>query len=161
MSSRKGEDIMSTDNAPTDGITITRVFDAPRELVFRAWTTPEHFAAWYGGDAQAPLDRVSLDVRPGGKWSLVLVVPGHGEMPFYGVYREVDAPQRLVFTLKDGSAPADIEGEIVTVTFADLGDRTEMVFHQGGGNLTAEQYERAEAGWDTFFDALVQVLAKG
>lgn len=160
MSSRKGEDIMSTDNEATDGITITRVFDAPRELVFRAWTTPEQFAAWYGGDAP-PLDRVSMDVRPGGSWSLVLVVPGHGEMPFHGVYREVDAPRRLVFTLKDGGAPADIEGEIVTVTFADLGGSTEMVFHQGGGNLGPEDYQRAEAGWDTFFDALAQVLVEG
>lgn len=73
MSSRKGEDIMSTDNEATDGITITRVFDAPRELVFRAWTTPEQFAAWYGGDApQFP--GPGLDGRPS-RWQLE---PGAG-----------------------------------------------------------------------------------
>ncbi|WP_406422272.1 SRPBCC domain-containing protein [Streptomyces sp. NBC_00873] len=142
-----------------EGIDITRIFDASRELVFEAWTTPEHFAAWYGGDAEVPLDRVSMDVRPGGRWSLVVVVPGT-EMPFHGVYREVVAPERLVFTLKDATAPDDIEGEIVTVTFTDRGDRTtEMVFQQRGGNLTAEQYAAAEDGWEAFFDALVSRLA--
>ncbi|WP_327244110.1 SRPBCC family protein [Streptomyces sp. NBC_01320] len=142
-----------------EGIDITRILDAPRELVFEAWTTPEHFAAWYGGDAEVPLDRVSMDVRPGGTWSLVIVVPGT-EMPFHGVYREVVAPERLVFTLKDATAPDDIEGEVVTVTFADRGDKTtEMVFQQRGGNLTAEQYAAAEDGWEAFFDALVNRLA--
>lgn len=142
-----------------EGIDITRVLDAPRELVFEAWTTPEHFAAWYGGDAEVPLDRVSMDVRPGGAWSLVIVVPGT-EMPFHGVYREVVAPERLVFTLKDATAPAAVEGETVTVTFTDRGDKsTEMVFTQRGGNLTAEQYAAAEDGWDAFFDALVTRLA--
>jgi uncharacterized protein YndB with AHSA1/START domain len=145
----------------TDGITITRVFDAPRALVYKAWTTPEHFAAWYGGaDAEVPLDRISLDVRPGGAWSLVMLVPDHGEMPFHGVYREVVAPERLVFTVKDASSPDDIEGEIVTVTFADRGESTEMVFHQGGGNLTGEQYEGAKHGWGLFFDALSDHLPK-
>lgn len=142
-----------------EGIDITRILDAPRELVFEAWTTPEHFAVWYGGDAEVPLDRVSMDVRPGGTWSLVIVVPGT-EMPFHGVYREVVAPERLVFTLKDATAPDDIEGEIVTVTFTDRGDKTtEMVFQQRGGNLTAEQYAAAEDGWEAFFDALVNRLA--
>ncbi|MFC9623046.1 SRPBCC domain-containing protein [Streptomyces sp. NPDC056930] len=142
-----------------EGIDITRILDAPRELVFEAWTTPERFAAWYGGDAEVPLDRVSMDVRPGGAWSLVIVVPGT-EMPFHGVYREVLAPERLVFTLKDATAPADTEGETVTVTFTDRGDKTtEMAFKQRGGNLTAEQYAAAEDGWEAFFDALVARLA--
>lgn len=141
-----------------EGIDITRVFEAPRERVFEAWTTPEDFAAWYGADAEVPLDRVSMDVRPGGAWSLVIVVPGT-EMPFHGVYREVIAPERLVFTLKDATAPADIEGEVVTATFTELGDRsTEVVFQQRGGNLTAEQYAAAEDGWEAFFDTLAHHL---
>ncbi|MFF9345622.1 SRPBCC domain-containing protein [Streptomyces sp. NPDC014734] len=142
-----------------DGIDIIRVLDAPRERVFEAWTTPEHFAAWYGGDAEVPLDRVSMDVRPGGTWSLVMVVPGV-EMPFHGVYREVAAPERLVFTMKDATAPADIEGETIAVTFGERGrGTTEMVFRQRGGNLTAEQYAAAEDGWEAFFDALAARLA--
>lgn len=142
-----------------EGIDITRVVEAPRERVFAAWTVPEDFAAWYGGDADVPLERVSLDVTPGGEWSLVIVVPG-AEMPFHGVYREVSAPERLVFTLKDRSAPADTEGEIVTVTFTERGRKsTEMVFQQRGGHLTPEQYAAAEDGWEAFFDALDVRLA--
>ncbi|MGW8883711.1 SRPBCC family protein [Streptomyces sp. NPDC055749] len=141
-----------------EGIDITRVFDAPRERVFEAWTTPERFAAWYGGDADVPLDRVSMDVRPGGEWSLVIVVPGT-EMPFHGVYREVVEPERLAFSLKDASAPDEAEGEIVTATFTGHGRTTEMVFRQRGGNLTPEQYAAAEDGWEAFFDTLTTVLA--
>ncbi|MFD9541665.1 SRPBCC domain-containing protein [Streptomyces sp. NPDC060022] len=142
-----------------EGIDITRVVEAPRDRVFAAWTVPEDFAAWYGGDADVPLDRVSMDVTPGGEWSLVIIVPG-AEMPFHGVYREVSAPERLVFTLKDRSAPADVEGEIVTVTFTERSRKsTEMVFQQRGGNLTPEQYAAAEDGWDAFFDALDARLA--
>lgn len=142
-----------------EGIDITRLVAAPRERVFEAWTVPEDFAAWYGGDADVPLDRLSMDVTPGGEWSLVIVVPG-AEMPFHGVYREVAAPERLVFTLKDRSAPPDAEGETVTVTFAEKGRKsTGMAFRQRGGNLTPEQYAAAEDGWEAFFDALDARLA--
>ncbi|MFJ8982083.1 SRPBCC domain-containing protein [Streptomyces sp. NPDC102282] len=142
-----------------EGIDITRVVAAPRDRVFEAWTVPEDFAAWYGGDADVPLDRVSMEVVPDGAWSLVILVPGV-EMPFHGVYREVSAPERLVFTLKDGSAPEDVEGETVTVTLTELSrNSTEMVFRQRGGHLTPEQYAAAEDGWEAFFDALDARLA--
>ncbi|MEV1048505.1 SRPBCC domain-containing protein [Streptomyces sp. NPDC049916] len=142
-----------------EGIDLTRVLDAPQQRVFAAWTSPEDFAAWYGGDADVPLDRVAMDVRPGGTWSLVIVVPGV-EMPFHGVYQEVSEPDGLIFTLKDGSGPEDAEGENVTVTFSDLGGgRTELAFQQRGGNLTPEQYAAAEDGWEAFFDALAERLA--
>ncbi|MFG3403894.1 SRPBCC domain-containing protein [Streptomyces sp. NPDC048142] len=142
-----------------EGIDLTRVLHAPQQRVFAAWTSPEDFAAWYGGEADVPLDRVAMDVRPGGAWSLVIVLPGV-EMPFHGVYREVSEPDGLVFTLKDGSAPDDTEGEIVTVAFSDLGDgTTELAFQQRGGHLTAEQYAAAEDGWEAFFDALAARLA--
>ncbi|MCX4502724.1 SRPBCC family protein [Streptomyces anulatus] len=142
-----------------EGIDLTRVLHAPQRRVFAAWTSPEDFAAWYGGEADVPLDRVAMDVRPGGAWSLVIVMPGV-EMPFHGVYREVSEPDGLVLTLKDASAPEGAEGEIVTVTFSDLGDgTTELAFQQRGGNLTPEQYAAAEDGWEAFFDALAARLA--
>ncbi|MFH9618083.1 SRPBCC family protein [Streptomyces pratensis] len=144
-----------------EGIDITRVVAAPRDRVFEVWTVPEDFAAWYGGDADVPLDRVSMDVTPGGEWSLVMVVPG-AEMPFHGVYREVSAPERLVFTLRDRSAPPGTEGETVTVTFTERSRKsTEMVVRQRGGNLTPEQYAAAEDGWEAFFDALDALLGAG
>ncbi|MFE5242732.1 MULTISPECIES: SRPBCC family protein [unclassified Streptomyces] len=142
-----------------EGIDITREVAAPRDRVFAAWTVPEDFAAWYGGDADVPLDRVSMDVAPGGAWSLVIVVPGT-EMPFHGVYQEVSPPERLVFTLKDAGAPEGTEGETVTVTLTEKSrTSTEMVFRQRGGNLTPEQYAAAEDGWEAFFDALDTRLA--
>ncbi|WP_222315983.1 SRPBCC family protein [Streptomyces cavourensis] len=140
------------------GIDLTRVLHAPQRRVFAAWTSPEDFAAWYGGEAEVPLDRVAMDVRPG-VWSLVIVLPGV-EMPFHGVYRVVSEPDGLVLTLKDGSTPPDGEGETVTVTFTDLGDgTTELAFQQRGGNLTPAQYAAAEDGWEAFFDALAARLA--
>ena len=58
-----------------DGILIVRVFDAPRELVFKAWTEPERFATWFGEHGSSiPLENISMDARPGGAWS----VPGNG-----------------------------------------------------------------------------------
>ncbi|MGW7575368.1 SRPBCC family protein [Streptomyces sp. NPDC054765] len=142
------------------GIALTRAFDARRELVFEAWTTPEHFAYWFGGELEVPVDRMTMDVRPGGAWSLVMHTPDGGALPFSGVYREVAAPERLEFTLKDAAAPSGTEGEIVRVTLTDLDDRTEMAFRQLGGNLTSEQYRQAEAGWEGFFDRLTELLAR-
>ena len=65
--------------SPSEGIDITRVFAAPRDRVFAARTVPEDFAAWYGGDADVPLDPVTMDVTPGGAWSPVIVMPGAGD----------------------------------------------------------------------------------
>lgn len=141
------------------GIALNRSFDARRELVFEAWTEPEHFAYWFGGELAVPADRMAMDVRPGGTWSLVMLTPDGAELPFSGVYREVAPPERLEFTIADEAAPR-AEGELVRVTLTDLGDRTEMAFRQLGGNLTAEQYQQAEAGWAGFFDRLAELLAR-
>ncbi|MFH8569146.1 SRPBCC domain-containing protein [Streptomyces sp. NPDC017993] len=142
------------------GIALTCVFDARRDLVFRAWTTPEHFAYWFGGGLEVPVDRMTMDVRPGGAWSLVMRAPDGRDLPFSGVYQEIAAPERLEFTITDSATPTDLEDEIVRVTLTDLQGRTEMVFRQDGGNLTAEQYKQAEAGWAGFFDRLTELLAR-
>ena len=85
------------------GITITRVFEAPRELVWKEWTEPERFADWFGGgESEVPLSTVSMDVRPGGTWRLTMFAdPGRREIHWNGEYREVDEPERLVFTVSD------------------------------------------------------------
>ena len=142
------------------GIALTRTFDARRELVFAAWTTPEHFAYWFGGELEVPVERMTMDARPGGVWSLVMRTPDGNELPFSGVYREVAAPDRLEFTVNDTATPDGAEGEIVRVTLTDLGGRTEMAFRQLGGHLSAEQYRQAEAGWAGFFDRLRELLAR-
>jgi uncharacterized protein YndB with AHSA1/START domain len=148
---------MTEASSKADGITLTRIFDAPRELVFQAWTEPRHFAAWFGGaESEIPLDTVTMDVRVGGQWRITMLAgPERMELPFFGEYVEVSPPDKLVLTLSDGSSDGR---ELVTVTFAQQGDKTEMVFHQGGGNLTTEQYQGAKEGWSAFFDALADEL---
>ncbi|HEY4270050.1 MAG TPA: SRPBCC domain-containing protein [Galbitalea sp.] len=139
-----------------EGLTITRTFAAPRELVFEAWTKPEHFAAWWGGKTvEVPADTVAMDVRPGGSWKATMVLPDGGHrIDWVGEYVEVDPPSRLVLTLSDG-AP---ERETLTVDLTEVDGGTQMVFHQGGGHLTAEQYEQTATGYQQFFDAMAELF---
>jgi uncharacterized protein YndB with AHSA1/START domain len=144
-----------------DGITITRVFDAPRERVWKEWTDPEAFADWFGGpDWEVPLSTVAMDVRPGGSWRLTMYAePGRREIHWHGEYREVAEPERLEFTVTD--QPGQEAYELVTVELTDLGDgRTEMHFQQRGGGLSADEYERAGQGWGIFFDRIAARLAE-
>jgi uncharacterized protein YndB with AHSA1/START domain len=141
------------------GIAITRVFEAPRERVWREWTEPERFADWFGGpESEVPLATVAMDVRPGGALRLTMFAqPGRRVIRWKGEYREVDAPERLVFTISD--QPGDAPGELVTVVLVDLGDgRTEMRFEQRG-SLPPEVYEAAKRGWGGFFDRIAERLA--
>lgn len=140
---------------------ITRVFDAPRERVWKEWTEPERFADWFGGsESKVPLTSVAMDVRPGGSWRLTMFAePGRREIHWKGEYREVVEPERLVFTVSD--QPGDEAYELVTVVLTDLGgDRTEMHFQQQG-QMSAEEYERAGQGWSSFFDRIDERLAAG
>src|SRR5437868_11477071 len=143
------------------GITMTRVFEAPREHVWKEWTEPERFADWFGGpESDVPLATLSMDVRPGGKWRATMFAdPGRREIRWKGEYREVAEPERLVFTVSD--QPGDEAYELVIVVLTDLGDgRTEMHFEQRGG-MSPEQYERAGQGWGTFFDVIDARLGAG
>jgi uncharacterized protein YndB with AHSA1/START domain len=139
------------------GITITRIFDAPRERVWKEWTEPERFADWYGGsEAEVPVATVSMDVRAGGAWRATMLHGGR-EIQWKGEYREVVEPERLVFTVSD--QPGEERHELVTVVLTGLPDgRTEMLFQQRG-EMTPEQYERAGEGWSGFFDRISERLA--
>jgi uncharacterized protein YndB with AHSA1/START domain len=142
-----------------EGITITRVFDAPRELVFKAWTEPARFVRWFGPrDSEVPLSTVAMDVRPGGAWRATMFAgPDRRRIQWRGVYHEVVEPERLVFTITD---QPDGEHEVVTVILSDLGDdKTEMVFHQGG-HLPPDEYRRAGQGWSSFFERMAEHLAR-
>jgi uncharacterized protein YndB with AHSA1/START domain len=141
------------------GITIKRVFDAPRERVWQEWTEPARFADWFGGaEFEVPVASVSMDVTPGGALrATMLAGPDRREIQWKGEYREVIEPERLVFTISD--QPGDDAYELVTVVLNDLGDgRTEMLFEQRG-RMTPEQYERARQGWSGFFDRIAERLA--
>jgi len=153
-------DAPTPDAAAEEGLTITRVFDAPREQVWREWTEPERFADWYGGgEAEVPVSTVSMDVREGGSWRATMFAgPDRREIQWKGEYREVVEPERLVFTVSD--QPGEDAYELVIVALTDLGDgRTEMHFQQRG-RMSAEEYERAGQGWSTFFDRMDERLAE-
>jgi uncharacterized protein YndB with AHSA1/START domain len=141
------------------GIAITRVFDAPRERVWREWTEPDAFADWFGGrDCDVPLETVSMDVRPGGSWRATMYCgPERREIRWKGEYREVVEPERLVLTFSDQAG--EDAYELVTVVLTDLGNRrTEMSFEQRGV-MPPEHYERAGQGWSSFFDRIAERLA--
>jgi uncharacterized protein YndB with AHSA1/START domain len=144
--------------ADDQGLEITRTFDAPREHIWREWTDPERFADWYGGpEFEVPIDSVSMDVRVGGKLSLVMIV-GPREVQWDGEYIEVTEPERLVFTIRDD--PSRDSYERCTVELKELdGDRTEMHFTQTG-SMPAEMYKRAKEGWGGMFDYLAARLGE-
>jgi uncharacterized protein YndB with AHSA1/START domain len=141
----------------TEGILLARVFNAPRERVWKEWTDPERFAEWYGGDnAEIPLRTVSLDVRVGGTWRATMFAgPKRREIHWDGKYLEVVEPKLLVLTLSDQGEPYDL----VTVVLVDVGEGlTEMLFRQRG-SMTGPEYQRAARGWSSFFDHMAKGLA--
>jgi len=140
--------------------TIARELDAPRELVFRAWTDPEHLTRWFGPrGCSTPRASIATDVRPGGTWRATMVVDETGqEFPTGGFYLEVREPERLVFTWREPGGDAE---SVVTVALADLGGgRTAMTFHQAG--FTTEETRReVHEGWSSAFDRLAEHVTGG
>lgn len=110
---------------PSDtAIVLTRVFDAPRELVFDAMTKPEHIRRWWGNLGEGySVPVCEADLRVGGRWRFVNRHPG-GEVAFHGEYREIARPSRLVFT--ETMEPHPEPGSIVSTDYADENGRTRM-----------------------------------
>ena len=147
-----------TEAGTAQEITITRVFDAPRELVWKAWTEPERLAAWWGPHGWTnPLSQITMDVRPGGRFRVVSISDENGtEMPSQGVYQEVVEPERLI--LEEPAEQSWHEGAVTVVTLTELGDgRTEVVLH-ATINTTEEMRAQAEHGMEGSLDRLAEHL---
>jgi uncharacterized protein YndB with AHSA1/START domain len=147
-----------TDTVAARELSIRRVFDAPRELVFRAFIEPEQLTRWWGKRGwTAPVETISVDPRPGGVFRLTGINDADGrEMPTNAVFREVVAPERLVF----GEVPRDDchEGAVTTITFMDLGDgRTEVSLHTTM-HASEEIRRSAEGGLRSALDRLAETL---
>ena len=137
---------------------IERTFAAPVEAVFDAWTRPEHFAAWFGGDqVTLPPDRLDFDARPGASWAAAMALPDGATIDWAGEFVTVQRPRLFVFTLTD--QPADPGRGTVRVELQQEGSGTRMTMTQTGGGLTDEQYEQAKAGWNTFIDVIERLVA--
>jgi uncharacterized protein YndB with AHSA1/START domain len=106
-------------------IRLERVFNAPRELVFAAWTQPEHVRQWWGQKGST-MTLCEIDLRPGGEWRYVELAADGNEYPFCGEYIEVSPPERLVHTFVFDVEPFNARPAVVTVTFEDIGGMTRM-----------------------------------
>jgi uncharacterized protein YndB with AHSA1/START domain len=150
---------MITTGLKRQEVVITREFDAPLELVWKAWTDPALFAQWYGL-SNSTLSDVRMDVRAGGGWSAVMHIEKAPDISWKADYLEVLEPNRLVFALKDPDNPESPNREIVTVMLRKVGVKTRLVFNQSG-NLPPEQYENGlKQGWNKFFNRM-ETLLKG
>lgn len=139
-------------------LSISRVFDAPRDLVFAAWTEPAHLARWSGPEGfTASQDYFSA--TPGGKYRVCLREPDGTEHWLRGVYREVVPPERLVFThaWEDGRGGTSPE-TLVTIAFTEEAGKTRMVFRQKGFD-TQSSRDGHEGGWTSSFKELDRHLA--
>ena len=112
---------------PTDEeILITREFDAPRRLVYEAWTTPELVRRWWSG-RRGEMKTADIDLRVGGTWRYVMEAQGGFEVAFHGEYREIVPGERIVTTEVFEGMPPSGEGDVLNVvTFAESGGRTTL-----------------------------------
>jgi uncharacterized protein YndB with AHSA1/START domain len=116
------DDQNATLTLPSDSqVLVTREFDAPRHLVYRAWTTPELIRRWWHAN-RGEMTVAEVDLRVGGRWRFAMTTPNGEEVAFHGEYREVVSNERLVSTEVFEGAP-DAEA-LSTVTFDDNGNRT-------------------------------------
>ena len=134
---------------------LRRTFRAPRERVFRAWTTPEEMKQWKApGPMSTPVAEV--DLRPGGKYRIHMQAPDGALHRLAGVYRVVEPPKRLVYTWRWEQEP-DAPETLVTVEFRELGDATELI-------LTHELFpsdevrSKHESGWTACFEKLTRLV---
>ena len=145
-------------SSPPDlSLTLTRVFNAPRALVFDAWTKKEHLDRWSAPNGFTIPD-YGADLRPGGAWHCLMIAPNGEKYPVNGVYLDVVPNELLVMTHgwveDDGTRPHET---IVTVRFADENGKTRVTFEQTNFK-SIESRHGHEGGWTQCFDRLAEIL---
>jgi uncharacterized protein YndB with AHSA1/START domain len=148
----------ATVTLPTDEqILITREFDAPKRLVYRAWTTPELVKRWWSG-GHGEVTIAEIDLRVGGMWRYVMVANEGFEVAFHGEYREIVPDERIVSTEVYEGMP---EGEALdTLTLTEADGRTTLtilVQHSSKEHRDAHINSGMEAGMQKSMDLLEQV----
>ena len=123
-------------------IVTTRLIDAPRELVYEAFTDPEHVRHWFGPEGFITTTR-SMDVRPGGKWNFVMRGPDGTDWPNVVTYQEVTPPSRLRYLHGDDREPDMFS---VTVTFDDEGGKTALTMRAVFKTAAAREFVARERG---------------
>ena len=154
MATRKS----TAENADRE-LVITSILDAPRSLVFKAWTAPAHLERWQAAPQGFTVTTHKADIRPGGAFRVCMRSPEGVDYWLQGMYREIEEPERLVFT----HAWLDTEGKpgketLVTITFTERGAKTELTLHQTGFK-SIESCDGHKEGWTSTFDRLADYLA--
>jgi uncharacterized protein YndB with AHSA1/START domain len=162
MSAETKDEKVAKVTKPSDReILVERVFDAPRDRVFAAFTDPDLIPEWWGGpEGTMTVDK--MDVRAGGDWRFISEDPNGEKQAFRGTFRELTPPERVVWTFEWEGMPGYVSVE--TTTFEDLGDQTKVtsttLFH------TAEEAQGMldsgmESGMNASYARLDELLAKG
>jgi uncharacterized protein YndB with AHSA1/START domain len=140
-------------------LVVTRIIDAPRTLVFKAWTEPEQVARWWGPQGFVTT-HCDMDIRPGGAFRCCMRSPAGTDHWKRGVYREIVEPERIVFTFAWEDADGRLGHELLTtVTFADLGQQTRLTLHQAMFE-TAERRDDHRGGWTSCFERFTEYMRK-
>ena len=138
-------------------LVLKRTYQAPRERVYAAWTSPD-VAAKFMGPGEVKATNVQMDVRPGGKYSITMLLTDGDTMIVSGTYREVRAPERLSMTWRwQEDDPKDEYDSLLTLEFNDLGGATELILTHDGIR-TVESRGRHEGGWTKIVDQLSRAL---
>jgi uncharacterized protein YndB with AHSA1/START domain len=136
---------------------ITRLIDAPRPLVFRAWTEPEHLARWWGPKGFTTI-ACQMDIRVGGTYRYGMRSPDGVEYWKRGVYREIVEPERIVFTFAWDDASGRPGHELITtVTFVEAGAKTKLTLRQFGFT-TSERRDEHVIGWSSCLERFADYL---
>ena len=162
MSERKNSPAAANATGTADReIVVSRVFGAPRELVWEAWTNPKHVANWWGPTGFTTTIE-KMDVRPGGEWKHVMQGPDGTDYLNHSVFTEVVKPERIVFSNEGGKQGAPEVQFESTWTFDALGDKTRMtvrmVFATAAQRNTVVEVYGALEGAEQTFERLAQYL---
>lgn len=141
-------------------LVITRMFDAPRDLVFECWTEPQHLQRWQGAPRGFTVTSSESEIRPGGFFRICMRSPEGVDNWLEGGYREISKPQRLVFThvwLDANRKPG--KETLVTITLAERDGKTELTLRQTGF-ASVESRDGHKVGWNSALDVLVDYLSE-
>jgi uncharacterized protein YndB with AHSA1/START domain len=142
----------------TRELVITRLLEAPPDVVFDLWTDPNHLLKWWGPKDFTPSE-LEFDVRPGGSYRACITASEGWSMWMSGIYKEVSKPSRLVFTFAwdEDSGERGYE-TLITVTFEEANGKTTFTFRQGIF-ATVESCDSHRGGWNECFDRLENFIA--
>jgi len=162
---------MVATNAVERGFTLRRILNAPRDLVFQAWTDPAHLQWFFNPSMPLPPEPIDVDLRVGGAWRVKMVMNEHLQYFTGGIYREIVPGEKLVFTWGAVDGWPEIDSDhlddcpVVTVTLNELGEKTEMIVQvtlseQMSDELVHEWLATGmREGWSDTIDRLVGNVA--